>query len=63
MPDTSDTNATQVLHEQHECNMGATQTTQVQHQWKIFYFDNYKSKNIFTFLFYYMASERLKGEE
>ena len=51
--DTSDTSATRVRHER-----------QVRHEWKIFDFDNCTSKNIFSHSsVYYMASERLQGEE
>ena len=69
--DTSDTNATQVQHEwdmsdasatqvQHECYTNHTSTTQM----KKFDFVNDTSKNIFSHPYiYYMASERLQGEE
>ena len=49
--------ATQVLHERHECDTSATRV-------KIFDFDNDTSKNIFSHPnIYYIASERLQGEE
>ena len=55
--DTSDTSATRVLHEPHKCDTSATQV-------KNFDFDNETSKNIFSHPYiYYMASERLQGEE
>ena len=63
MPDTSDTNATRVRHERHERHeryMNNTSATQK----KKFDFDNDTSKNIFSRPYiYYMASERLQGEE
>ena len=62
MPDTSDksvTLATRVLHEQHECDTSATRT-----RVKNFDFDSDTSKNIFLHPhIYYIASERLWGEE
>ena len=58
------TSATRVLHKRQECDTGATRTTRVRHEWKNFDFDNYTSKNIFSHSYiYYMASERLQGEE
>ena len=49
----SDTSATRVLHEQHECDTSEK-----------FDFDNDTSKNIFLYPYiYYKASERLQGEE
>ena len=49
---------------QHKCNKGATQTTNVRHERKIFDFDSDRSKNIFLHShIYYMACERLQGEE
>ena len=74
MPDTSDTNATRVLHERHECDTRAARTTRVQHEcytndtsaaWvKNFYFDNNTNENIFSHLWvYYRVSERLQEEE
>ena len=74
MPDTSDTSATlatRVQHEQHKCD---TSATQVQHECdtndtsatrvKNIDFDNDTSKNIISHPYiYYMASERLQGEE
>ena len=55
--DMSDASTTQV---QHECYTNHTSTTQV----KKFDFVNDTSKNIFSHPYiYYMASERLQGEE
>ena len=52
-----DTSATQVRHECYTNNVSATRV-------KIFDFDNGTGKNIFSHLYiYYMASERLQGEE
>ena len=70
---TSDTNATRVRHQRHEykrllltirvrhnCYTNDKSSTRV----KIFGFDNDTSKNIFSYHYiYYMASERLQGEE
>ena len=62
--DTSDTNATRVRHKGHECDRSATRVLHERHEWKIFDFDNYTSKNIFSHCYiYYMASERFQGEE
>ena len=73
--DTSDTNATWVRHECntsetwatrvcHKCDTGAIRTTRVRHEWKNLDFDNCTSKNIFSHSYiYYVASERLQGEE
>ena len=58
----------------HKCDMGATLTTRVRHECytkdtsatrvKNFDFDDHTSKNIFSHHYiYYMASERLQGEE
>ena len=59
-----DTSATRVLHERHECDTSATRTTRVRHEWKIFDFDSNTSKTMFLHPYiYYMASERLQGEE
>ena len=53
----SDTSATRV---QHECDTNDTSATRV----KNFDFDDHTSKNIFSHHYiYYMASERLQGEE
>ena len=53
----SDTSATRV---RHECYTNDTSATQV----KNFDFDNDMNKNIFSHSYiYYMASERLQGEE
>ena len=74
MPDTSDTSATlatRVRHERHKCD---TSATQVRHECdtndtsatrvKNIDFDNDTSKNIISHPYiYYMASERLQGEE
>ena len=58
------TNAIRVIQVQHECDTSATRTTRVRPECKTFDFDNYTSKNIFSYSFiYYMASERLQGEE
>ena len=63
MPETSDTSAalaTRVRHERHECYTNDTSATRV----KNFDFDNDTGKNIFSNPYiYYMASERLQGEE
>ena len=72
--DTSNASATRVRHKQHECNMNATRTTRVRHKCytndtsairvKNCDFDNDTGKNIFSNPYiYYMASERLQGEE
>ena len=72
--DTSNTSTTRVRHERHKCNMSATQTTRARHECytndtsatrgKNFDFDNDTGKNIFSHPYiYYMASERLQGEE
>ena len=61
------TSATRVRHERHECDTSVTEcytndasTTRV----KNFDFDNGTSKNIFSHPYiYYIASERLQGEE
>ena len=68
---TSNTNATRV---QYKCNTTATRMTRVRHECntkdtsatrvKKFDFDNDTGKNIFSHPYiYYMASERLQGEE
>ena len=68
------TSATLATPVQHEWNMSNTSPTQVQHECytndtsatplKNFDFDNDMSKNIFSHPYiYYMASERLQGEE
>ena len=57
VPDTIDTSATQVRHERYTNDTSATRV-------KNFDFDNDTSKNIFSHPYiYYMASERLQGEE
>ena len=67
----SETRATRM---QHKCDTSAARTTQVRHDCytndtsmtrvKKFYLDNDMSKNIFSHPYiYYMASERLQGEE
>ena len=74
MPGTSDTSATRVLHERNQCDTSATRATRVRHECytndtsatrvKNFDFENNMSKNIFPHPYiYYMASERLQGEE
>ena len=68
---TSDTSETRVRHERHECNTNATRVLHKRHECdasatrvKHFDFDNDTSKNIFSHPYiYYMASERLQGEE
>ena len=56
----SDTSATRVRHERHECSTKVTSATQV----KNFDFDNETSENIFSHPYIsYMANERLQGEE
>ena len=68
------TTATLATRVRHKCDTSATWTTRVQHEWytndtsatrvKNFDFDNDTSKNIFSHhCIYYMASERLQGEE
>ena len=67
----SETRATRM---QHKCDTSAARTTQVRHDCytndtsmtrvKKFYLDNDMSKNIFSHPYiYYMASERLQGDE
>ena len=57
---TSATLATRVLHERHECYTNDASATRV----KNFDFDNDTDRNIFSHPYiYYMASERLQGEE
>ena len=57
MPDTSDTNATQVRHESYTNDTSATRV-------KNFDFDTDTGKNIFLQPYiYYTASERLQGEQ
>ena len=74
MPDTSDARATRATRMQYECNSSDTSATRVQHECdtndtsatrvKNFDFDDHTSKNIFSHHYiYYMASERLQGEE
>ena len=77
MPDTSDTSATGATQMQHECNTNGTSATRVRHERhecdtsatrttrvKNFDFDNDTNKNIFLHPYtYYVASERLQGEE
>ena len=58
--DTTDMNTTQVRRERHECYPNDTNATRVRN----FDFGNHKGKNIFSHHYiYYMASERLQGEE
>ena len=68
----SDTNPTQVRHEQHECDTSARRTTRVRHKYytndtsatRVKNFDNGTSENIFSHPYiYYVKSERLQGEE
>ena len=55
-----DTSTTWTTRVRHECYTNDTSATRV----KNFYFDNYTSKNMFSHpCIYYMASERLQGEE
>ena len=74
LPETSDTSATQVQHERHECDMSATWMTRVRHEWhtndtsatgvKNFDFHNNTIENIFSHPYNnYMANERLQREE
>ena len=51
--------ATRVLHEQHECDTGATRTTRVTN----FDFHNETSENIFSHPKLAIWNERLQGEE
>ena len=71
---TSATLTTRVRHERHECDTSAKRTTRVRHacyknhtsatRVKNFDFDNDTGKNLFSHPYiYYMASERLQGEE
>ena len=56
----SGTSATQTTRVRHECYTNYTSVTRV----KNFHFDNDTSKNIFSHTYiYYLASERLQGEE
>ena len=58
--DTSDTSKTGATRVRHECHTNDTSATRV----KNFDFDNDSSKNIFSHSYiYYMAGERLQGEE
>ena len=58
--DSSNTSATRAGHERHECYTNDTGTARVRN----FDFDNSTSKNVFSQPYiYYMASERLQGEE
>ena len=58
--DISDTSETRATGVRNECYKNDTSATRV----KIFYFDSDTSKNIFLHSYiYYMASERLQGEE
>ena len=72
--DTSNTSATRVRHEWHKCDTSATLTTRMRHEcytndtsvtrMKNFDFNNDTNRNIFSHPYiYYMASERLQGEE
>ena len=72
--DTSDTSTTRATRMQHECDTSNTSMTRVRHgcykndmsttRVKNFDFANDTSKNIFSHPYiYYMASERLQGEE
>ena len=77
MPDTSNTSATRATGMRHECDISDTSETRatgVRNEFykndtsatrvKIFYFDSDTSKNIFLYPYiYFMASERLQGEE
>ena len=57
VPEMSDTSATRVRHERHECSTKVTSATQV----KNFDFDNETSENIFSHPYIsYMANERLQ---
>ena len=71
---TSETRVTRVTRVRQKCDMSGTRTIRVRHecytkdtnaaQLKNFGFDNETSKNIFLHPYiYYMASERLQGEE
>ena len=72
--DTSNTSATRVRYERHKCDTSATLTTRMRHECytndtsvtrvKNFDFNNDTNRNIFSHPYiYYMASERLQGEE
>ena len=72
--DTSDTSETRETRMRHKCDTSATRTTRVRHECytndrgatrvKNFDFDNDTNKNIFLHPYtYYVASERLQGEE
>ena len=63
MPDTSNTSATRAARMQHEGNTSDTSETRATRK-KNFAFDSDTSENIFLHPYiYYMASERLQGEE
>ena len=61
--DTNETSATRVLHERHECDTSATRTTQVRHEWKVLILIVTRVKTFLHPYIYYVASERLQGEE
>ena len=72
--DTSDTNVTRVRHEcdksetratrvWHKCDTSTTRTTRVRHDWKILISITTQIKTFSHPYFYYMASERIQGEE
>ena len=71
---TNDTSATQLRHEQHECDTIAKRMTQVRHECSTnnttatrvenFDFNNDTSENIFSHSYIsYIANERFQGEE
>ena len=60
MPDTSAKLVIRVRHERHQCYTNDASAIRV----KNFDFDSYTSKNLFLHPYiYYMANERLQGEE
>ena len=72
--DTSNTSATRVRYKRHKCDTIATLTTRMRHECytndtsvtrvKNFDFNNDTNRNIFSHPYiYYMARERLQGEE
>ena len=67
MPDTSDLNATRATRVQHKWDTSATRVLQKWHECEMnenFGFHNNTSKSIFLHPYiYYLASEKLKGEE
>ena len=61
--DTSGTSATKVKHECYTYDTSATRTPRVRHEWKILILKTTRVKTFSHHYIYYMASERLQGEE